>query len=53
MRDGKPKKETKPQLKRIDGPPKPPTKVTLDLDELGPLPEDHPLADLVAGLQSG
>src|SRR4051812_4577234 len=31
-----PIKQTKPQMKRIDGPPKPPTKITLDLDELEP-----------------
>jgi len=48
MRDCKPKKETKQQLKRIDGPPKPPTKVALDSDELGALPGGHPLEDLVA-----
>ena len=46
-----PKKQTKPQLQRIDGPPKPPTKITLDLDELGgPPPEDHPLVEMVTAL---
>ena len=48
MRDPRPKKHTKPQLKRTEGPPKPPTKVALGLDELGPLPEGHPLENLVA-----
>ena len=46
-----PKKQTKPQSKRIDGPPKPPTKVTLDLDELGgPPPEDSPLVEMLTAL---
>src|SRR5207247_9066405 len=43
MSDEAPKKQTSPKLKRVDGPPKPPTRVTLDLNELGgPPPEDHP-----------
>ena len=42
-----PKKETKSQPKRIDGPPKPPTKVAVGLDQLGgPLPEDHPFVEM-------
>src|SRR6266508_923128 len=31
MSDEAPKKQTSPKLKRVDGPPKPPTRVTLDL----------------------
>jgi len=51
MSDAAPKKQTKPQTKRIGGPRKPPSKVTLDLDELGgPPPEDHPLLELVTAL---
>src|SRR5439155_4612647 len=51
MSDAAPKKQTKPQTKRIGGPPKPPKKVTLDLDELGgPPPEDHPLAEMATAL---
>jgi hypothetical protein len=51
MNGDAPKKQTSPQLKRVDGPPKPPTKVTLDLDELGgPPPEDHPLAEMATAL---
>ncbi len=39
----------KPQAQRT--PPKPPTKVTLDLDELGgPPPEDHPFVEMASAL---
>jgi hypothetical protein len=48
MDDAAPKKQTSPKLKRVDGPPKPPTRVTLDLGELGgPPPEDDPLHELI------
>ena len=51
MSDAAPKKQTKPKMKRVDGPPKPPTKVTLDLDELGGSPpEDAPLAQMLTAL---
>src|SRR5438105_3099365 len=51
MSDGAQKKQTKPQTKGIDGPPKPPTNVTLDLDELGGQPpKDHPLVEMVTAL---
>ena len=52
MSNPKPKPQSKPQLKRIDGPPKPPTKVTLDLmDESGGTPpEDHPLVEMATAL---
>jgi hypothetical protein len=51
MSDAAPKRQTRPQIKRIDGPPKPPTKVTLDVDELGgPPPEDPPLVEMVTAL---
>jgi hypothetical protein len=51
MSDPRPKKQTKPQAQRIDGPPKPPTKVTVDLDELGgPRPEDHPVVEMANAL---
>ena len=51
MSDSASKKRTKPELKRVDGPPKPPTRVTLDLDELGGSPpEDHPLVEMLTAL---
>ena len=51
MSDDAPKKQTKPQMKRVDGPPKPPTKVKLGLDELGgPPPEDPPLVEMLIAL---
>ncbi len=52
MSDDASRKQSKPKLKRIDGPPKPPTKVTLDLmDEFGgPPPEDYPLVEMVTAL---
>ena len=51
MKDSAPKKQTKPELKRVDGPPKPPTRVTLDLGELGgPPPEDPPLVEMQTAL---
>ena len=40
MSDAAPKKETKPQPKRIDGPPKPPTRVTVGSDQLGGFPPE-------------
>ena len=53
MSDEAPKKQTSPKLKRVDGPPQPPTRVTLDLDELGgPPPEDHPLVEMMTALSS-
>lgn len=51
MNDGAPKKQTKPEMKRIDGPPKPPTRVTLGLDELGGPPrENHPFIEMATAL---
>ena len=53
MNDEAPKKQTSPKLKRVDGPPKPPTRVTLDLDELGgPPPQDHPLVEMMTALSN-
>jgi hypothetical protein len=47
-----PKPESKPQPKRIDGPPKPPTRVTLDLmDESGKLlRQESPFLEMVTAL---
>jgi hypothetical protein len=51
MSDHASKKETKPQPKRIDGPPKPPTRVAVGADQLGgPPPEDHPVVEMATAL---
>src|SRR5690349_21105857 len=51
MKDDAPKKQTKPGMNRIGEPPKPPTKVTLDLDQLGgPPPEDNPVVEMLTAL---
>jgi hypothetical protein len=51
MSDRTPKKETKPQPKRIFGPPKPQTIVAAGSDQLGgPPPEDPPIVELATAL---
>lgn len=47
----RPTPESKPILKRIDGPPKPPTETTLDLmDGDEPPPEDNPVLEIVRAI---
>jgi len=51
MSDAAPKKQTKPQMKRVDGPPKPPTRVTLGLDEFGGQPPgDTPFVEMATAV---
>ncbi len=48
MSDSGPRPQPKPVLKRSDGPPKPPTKTTLDLMNDGESPpENHPITEMV------
>ena len=51
MSDTAPKPQSKPQLRRMDGPPKPPTKVTLGLmDDGEPQPDYHPSYEMSEAL---
>jgi hypothetical protein len=52
MSDSAPKPQSNPRLKRMDGPPKPPTKTTLDLMEESEDPprEDSPTTQMVTAV---